>query len=763
MAGTRTLKLKVLGDAKGAVQALGLVNVGMSSITKGIAVAGAAIAGSAAAVGAFAYKAVQAASNLEETQSKVNVIFGQGAETVREFAKTAAGSLGQSKQTAMDAAATFGIFGKSAGLAGAELAEFSTDFVKLSADLASFNNTTPEMAIQAIGAALRGESEPLRRYGVLLNDAALRQEAMALGIYNGSGALTSQQKILAAQSAIYKQTGDAQGDFNRTSDGLANQQRILKASIENLTTTIGTVLLPYFTKIIQTINKYLTPAVTAFAEELGNGGSLDKAIIAAIASMGDFGLTFVDTLEQVTLAVLNFLKQFSDIGRTIALTVSLVGALTGNVALTLKATAASLAFKKAQQGINSALVSTPALFDRVRQSVINASAAQVKTIPAILGSADALERAAVAAGVKAKADEDLVITTGGATKAVETAQEKLTKYIDAVKGVTQAQRGLREANKSVLESNENLTQKTKALMEAQRKFALVTKGYGKESKEAKNAEQERAKAERTSERAKYALEEALFAVKDAELALADARKDPESTPQAIREAEIRLAQAKLSVADAVDQQRESTEALELAQHKLNETVNGAEEGSKTYQSALDELLEAEKAQTEAIDARTQAYERLRDATDDLREAEEKRIAAGKGVPANKRAEVDANEPVVVPDLPSERGTGFDFGFGEVLLDELKNIRIPTLEEMLGIGFGVPMAKGGIVTRATSIVAGERGAEAIIPLNRIGGLGNTYNIEVNAGMGANGKDIGTEIVNALKRYERTNGALPLTVQ
>jgi hypothetical protein len=61
------------------------------------------------------------------------------------------------------------------------------------------------------------------------------------------------------------------------------------------------------------------------------------------------------------------------------------------------------------------------------------------------------------------------------------------------------------------------------------------------------------------------------------------------------------------------------------------------------------------------------------------------------------------------------------------------------------------------------MVGEAGAEAIIPLDRLGSFGSTYNIQVTAGMGADGKDIGTQIVNALKRYERTNGALPLTVQ
>jgi hypothetical protein len=188
--------------------------------------------------------AIRAASDFEEATSKVNVIFGRASKSVKDFANTAARELGQSKQSVLDAAGAFGTFGKAAGLAGEDLSTFTTDFVTLSTDLASFNNTSPEEAVQAIGAALRGEAEPLRRFGVLLNDATLKAEAMNLGIYDGSGALTAQQKILAAQAAIYKQTGDAQGDFARTADNLANKQRTLSALFKDFQIQLGQKLLP---------------------------------------------------------------------------------------------------------------------------------------------------------------------------------------------------------------------------------------------------------------------------------------------------------------------------------------------------------------------------------------------------------------------------------------------------------------------------------------------------------------------------------------
>ena len=196
------------------------------------------------ALTAAAVPAVAAASDLEESISKVNVIFGEGAEAVRNFSETAATSLGLSQQAVLDAAGTFGTFGKAAGLGGQDLAQFNNDFTTLAADLASFNNTSPEQAIEAIGAALRGESEPLRSYGVLLNDATLKAEALKLGIYDGTGALTDQQKILAAQAAIYEQTGDAQGDFARTSEGLAGQTKIMQAQFADLQAELGKALMP---------------------------------------------------------------------------------------------------------------------------------------------------------------------------------------------------------------------------------------------------------------------------------------------------------------------------------------------------------------------------------------------------------------------------------------------------------------------------------------------------------------------------------------
>lgn len=246
--------------------------------------------------------AITAASNMEESLSKVNVIFGKGAREVEKFATTAARQLGQSKQSVLDAAGAFGTFGKAAGLSGEDLAVFSNDFTTLATDLASFNNTSPEEAVQAIGAALRGEAEPLRRFGVLLDDATLRQEALTLGIYDGKGALTAQQKILAAQSAIYKQTGDAQGDFLRTSDGLANSQRTLKAEFANLQVELGQKLLPYmkqFTYALLDISDWVRRNPQTF-NIIGDGlGFIAKEAFKASSQIVVFGYKLVNLVAGI--------------------------------------------------------------------------------------------------------------------------------------------------------------------------------------------------------------------------------------------------------------------------------------------------------------------------------------------------------------------------------------------------------------------------------------------------------------------------------
>ena len=189
-------------------------------------------------------RSIDAASVFQETVSKVGVVFDESAESILAWSEASAKAFGQSRSEALAAAADYGNLFRAMGITTGRSAEMSKSLVELAADLASFNNTSVPDAIQAIGAALRGEAEPIRRYGVLLDDATLKAAAMAKGLYNGKGSLEPATRALAAYNVVLEQTSTAQGDFARTADGLANSQRTLRAEIENMLSATGDGLLP---------------------------------------------------------------------------------------------------------------------------------------------------------------------------------------------------------------------------------------------------------------------------------------------------------------------------------------------------------------------------------------------------------------------------------------------------------------------------------------------------------------------------------------
>jgi hypothetical protein len=194
--------------------------------------------------------AIGAASDLNEEVSKTGVVFGASAAKVENFANRADRALGQSKTEALAAAGGFGNMFRTIGLAEGEAADMSLTMVKLASDMASFNNQDPSDMLLRIRSGLAGEAEPLRQYGVLLSEARVKQEAYASGIAMVGAELTEAQKVQARYSLILKDTALQQGDFERTSTGLANSQRISAAVMANSFAKIGQALLPLATELV---------------------------------------------------------------------------------------------------------------------------------------------------------------------------------------------------------------------------------------------------------------------------------------------------------------------------------------------------------------------------------------------------------------------------------------------------------------------------------------------------------------------------------
>lgn len=195
-------------------------------------------------------EAVQASSNLSESINKVNVVFGENAAAIMEWSKTSSTALGQSQQTALEAVGTFGNLFTAMGVTGEEAKNMSISLVELASDIASFNNITPDEALIKLRAGIVGEIEPLRTVGVQLEAVAVANRAVKMGLAESTAAVSMQDKVMARYALILEQTAIQHGDFERTSKGLANAQRILAAQMQNGAATLGNSFRPALESIV---------------------------------------------------------------------------------------------------------------------------------------------------------------------------------------------------------------------------------------------------------------------------------------------------------------------------------------------------------------------------------------------------------------------------------------------------------------------------------------------------------------------------------
>ena len=307
MANSRTLTVTILGDerdlsrafnkgaasAKGFGARLGDVKASTLAAAGGVAFLGKELLG-------VAKDSVAAASDLNEQQAKIGVVFGKSAGEIQAWGKTTASSFGISNRAALEAAGVFGNMLVPMGLARPKAAAMSQALVGLAGDMASFNNADPSQVLEALRSGLAGEAEPLRQFGVFLSADRVQAEALSMGLVKVSvdtekvgqarvnvekataklaaaekkhGAssleardaqaklataesalqkalggkaakLTAAQKAQATYNILLKDTKDAQGDVARTSDSLANRERQLGARWEDLQAKLGAKLLP---------------------------------------------------------------------------------------------------------------------------------------------------------------------------------------------------------------------------------------------------------------------------------------------------------------------------------------------------------------------------------------------------------------------------------------------------------------------------------------------------------------------------------------
>lgn len=224
--------------------------------------------------------AAKYASDYEENLNKLDVAFGDNSKAVKDWANTARTEFGLSKVQATDAASAFGALGKGIGLSDAQAADMSTTLAGLSADLGSYFNVGVDESSKALEGIFTGESEALKKFGVVMTDTNLKQFAEDQGLVWSE--MSQTEKTMLRYQYVLAKTKDAQGDFSRTSDGTANSTKIFQASLQDLGTAIGTNLLPIITPVIQKI----TELINKFNELSPNTQKIITIIGLVVAAIG---------------------------------------------------------------------------------------------------------------------------------------------------------------------------------------------------------------------------------------------------------------------------------------------------------------------------------------------------------------------------------------------------------------------------------------------------------------------------------------------
>jgi hypothetical protein len=702
--------------------------------------------------------AVMAASSLSESIAKSNTVFGGNAKAIEAWSKTTSKALGVSQQAALEAAGTYGNLFRAFGINEQESAKMSTALVTLAADLASFNNVPIEDALLALRSGLSGETEPLKRFGIAINEQRLKLKAAEIGLGTYTGMLPVAVKTQAAYALIMQDSALAQGDVARTAGGLANQLKFLQAGLQDAKAGFGEALLPAALAVVSAFNEQLLPAIQRVVQAVqfqGAEGGL-KTLGVEIANVL-FNLTgLAKVIAQVTFAFIGM--KIAAIGLAVAppLIAAITSALTTMRIATLYGAAG---FGVLATAIRGALASTG-----IGLLVVGLGLVIGKLIEARIaaGATDQTITIMESNGVRAfnrmgqAADRTIVSINAVALAASRASDELENAGIKRVKQGRIPPIAAPTTNDGLGAAAAGATKATKAIVGLSAATKIAQANMAKLSDELSRNNDILAKAKDAYDSFKSGITTVIKGIIDfGSAATAETGTFLENL-----------------VAQAAKAQDFGTKVKQLLSMGLSETAisqvlaAGADAGTKiadeiiaggaTIVDQINTLVSATATVAEELgtSAATQFYQAGITAGQALVDGVRAAIAAAgfvinlDGSLTNQRAIDQVNAAV------AKAKSGKTAKARKVSAKE--RTAIENLAASLGVE--VPaLAAGGIVNRPTLALIGEAGPEAVIPLSgRNAGMGNTYNINVNAGMGTNGAQVGREIVDAIKKFEKTSG-------
>lgn len=296
------------------------------------------------AVGAASFKM---AADIQDAVGATEQIYKDAANAVKEWADSLDPAYGIAEGEALEYANMMGsLLQNIGGLTEEEAAKQAQTLVQLAGDLTAMFGGTTEDAIRALTGALKGNTAMLDNYGIACNDALIKAKALEMGIYDGKGAMDLSAKQAAILALIMEQTGAAQGQAARESEGASGSMRTFTTEIKNLATDIGETLLPIITPFIQK----LTDIVKAF-DNLSPGTQKVILVLAGLAAAIGPLLIIVGQMSLGLSSIIKLFGGFSTAtaGATAAASgaagatgglSAVIGALTGPIGIAIAAIAA---------------------------------------------------------------------------------------------------------------------------------------------------------------------------------------------------------------------------------------------------------------------------------------------------------------------------------------------------------------------------------------------------------------------------------------
>jgi hypothetical protein len=721
-------------DPKGLKQAQSALG-GFKKTLGTVAVAlGAAL--SVRAVTSFAKASINEASNLEESLNALSVSYGDASEGIAKLGEDAATRLGVTQAAFNQAAVRFSAFADRVVGEGGDVTGFVDDITTRATDFASVFNIDVAEALQVFQSGLAGEAEPLKRFGINLLQSEVQAFALREGLIQVGETMTEQQKVQARYGLIMETTAKTAGDFANTSDGLANSQRILEASFKTMQAEIGGPVLNAFANlsaglvpVVQQLGPILTEALDKLSPKLDG---LVESVLEVLPSLISFSGTLSGVFEllderfsALRTAAQPAIDAFVDMRDRLP---ELGSAL--DKILTVVQNVSAMAFAGLLTiGLQVATQLLPALLDAFVKvlppilELIEASSGVL--IPVLLTLAQAVIPIFVAIlNVLTPIVQGLariVAATGGSLTTLALIVFGAVKAFAAFKAVALLTSGVMTGLKIAMAGSTGAT----FLHTNAQKLGLVV---GKLLT------------------GQYILQAGALVTNTTHLIASKVAL----VAQTVATNGARVAQLALNLALKANPMGLIIAALAAVTTALIWFFTNTEMGRAIISGAFEFFKAAIDGFAEGFmfvftEALPEAFTFFKDLLSGLINGMITRFEGFvNGVIGGVNGIIRAFNRLSISVPATAFTDAFTIGFN---IPTIPNIALPR----------VALAEGGIVTGPMNALIGEAGPEAVIPLDRLGKMGgNTYNITVNSGPGTNGAQVGEQIVNLIRKYERTSG-------